>query len=71
MEQIKMSDNVGESTLLMAEALNYYFKNESLKKKVIYLNEENSQMKKMLQDANSKIMILEAKLIDYTNGKKQ
>ena len=71
MEQIKMSDNVGESTLLMSEALNYYFKNESLKKKVIYLNEENSQMKKMLQDVNSKIMILEAKLIDCNNGKKQ
>ena len=71
MEQIKMSDNVGESTLLMVEALNYYFKNESLKKKVIYLNEENSQMKKMLQDANSKIVVLEAKLIDCNNGKKQ
>jgi hypothetical protein len=55
----------------MAEALDYYFKNESLKKKVIYLNEENSQMKKMLQDANSKIMVLEAKLIDCNNGKKQ
>ena len=66
-----MSDNVGESTLLMSEALNYYFKNESLKKKVIYLNEENSQMKKMLQDANSKIVVLEAKLIDCNNGKKQ
>lgn len=46
----------------MTEALNYYFENSRLKKKVISLNEENSYMQKMLQDANSKILLLETKI---------
>lgn len=57
-----MSSSIGESTLLMTEALNYYFENSRLKKKVISLNEENSYMQKMLQDANSKILLLETKI---------
>lgn len=57
-----MSSSIGESTLLMTEALNYYFENMRLQKKLISLNEENSCMQKMLQDANSKILLLETKI---------
>lgn len=57
-----MSSSIGESTLLMTEALNYYFENMRLQKKLISLNEENSYMQKMLQDANSKILLLETKI---------
>lgn len=57
-----MSSSIGESTLLMTEALNYYFENMRIQKKLISLNEENSYMQKMLQDANSKILLLETKI---------
>jgi hypothetical protein len=57
-----VSSSIGESTLLMTEALNYYFENMRLQKKLISLNEENSYMQKMLQDANSKILLLETKI---------
>ena len=57
-----MSSSIGESTLLMTEALNYYFENMRLQKKLISLNEENSYMQKLLQDANSKILLLETKI---------
>lgn len=64
-----MSSSIGESTLLMTEALNYYFENMRLQKKLISLNEENSYMQKMLQDANSKILLLETKIETlFANG---